>query len=131
MDERLAMTQQSALASQKTKRVLGCIQGSMAGGGRKGFCSSALVRPPHCGAPSALGPPAQAGHGPAGADPKEAIKMIRGMEHLSYKERLRELVLFSLEQRSLWGDQIMAFQYLKRTGKKDRNGLLQEHEVTG
>lgn len=38
------------------------------------------------------------------------IKIIRTVEHLSYQEKLRELVLFSLEKRRL--SRIKVYKYL-------------------
>ena len=52
-----------------------------------------------------------------------AMQMIRGLELLPCKDRLRELGLSSPEERGLRGDLIEAFKYLKGDYKKEGSQL--------
>jgi len=51
--------------------------------------------------------------------------MMRGLQHLPCKDRLRELGLFSLEKRKMWGDLIAAFQDLKGAYRQEGSQLFE------
>ena len=59
---------------------------------------------------------------------RRSTKMIRRTESFSYEDRLRQLCLFSLEKRGLWGDLTAAFQYLKRAHRQKGNQLSAQYE---
>ncbi|KAJ7417209.1 hypothetical protein WISP_66042 [Willisornis vidua] len=89
--ERLGMTWQCALAAQKAKHVLGCIKSSVASRLSEGILppSSALVRP-HLGyCVQFWSPQHRKDIDLLEQVQSRATKMIKGMEHLCYKERQR------------------------------------------
>ena len=54
---------------------------------------------------------------------RRVTKMMRGLEHLCCKERLRELCLFCLQKSRLQGDLIVVFHYPERDYKKFGKGF--------
>ncbi|PKU35589.1 hypothetical protein llap_14107 [Limosa lapponica baueri] len=108
------MSWQRVLTAQETNRILGCIKRSVASRSREMILPlySALVRPQLEYCVRLSSPQYRKDMDLLEWVQEMATKMVRGMKHLSYEDRLRELG-FILEKRRLQGDLIAAFQYFK------------------
>jgi len=106
------MSHQRALAAQKASCILGYIKSSVASRAREVILPlySALVRPHLEPCVQLWSPQHRKDVELLKRVQRRATETIRGMEHLSYDDRLRELGLVSLEKRRLQGHFIAAFQ---------------------
>ncbi|KAJ7408952.1 hypothetical protein WISP_117657 [Willisornis vidua] len=133
MGKNLNVTWQCVLAAQKDICIVGCIKSSITSRSREVILPfySALVRPQLEYCIQVWGPQHKKDIDMLEQVQRAASKPTRGLEFISYEDRMRDMGLFSLEKRRLRRDIITVFQYLNGACHRAKEGLFTSDRTTG